>query len=169
MPDFIALFSVYSCTTCHTLLHLFQFTFLPLVRLYCIGFSLQPGHWSDFIALVPVDNHTTGQTVFYWSELAVQTLVRLYFMISVCSPAACQTLFHWFQLVVLPLARFDFPGSVCNLLISAQRFIIRKVTMLFGYIPWAHDLMHTTLQLCHRPEYTSPSPRCDLIGQNLLH
>ena len=41
--------------------------------------------------------------------------------------------------------------------------------MLFGYVPWAHDLMHTTLQLGHRPEYTSPGPRCELIGPNLLH
>ena len=137
------------------LLHWFQFTVLPLARLYRISISLQRQHLSDSVALVSVYSRAIGQTLFH--------------CFSVGSPDACQTLFHWFQLAVLPLARFDFPGSVCNLLISIQRFIIRKVTMLFGNVPWAHDLMHTTLQLRHRPEYTSPGPRCDRIGQNLLH
>ena len=181
LPDFIAL-SVYNAATCQTLLHCFQFTAVPVATLYCIGFSLQSCHLSYFIPLVPVDNHTNGQTLFHWSELAVATFVRLYFMISVCSLAACQTLFHWFQFAVLPLVRLYFIGfslQSCHLpdlifqvqfatCLSAQRFIIRKVTMLFGYVPWAHDLRHTTLQLCHRPEYTSPGPRCDLTGQNLL-
>ena len=50
LPDFIALFSVYSCATCQTLFNWFQFTVLSLVRPYGIGFSLQPCHWSDFIS-----------------------------------------------------------------------------------------------------------------------
>ena len=144
----IALLSVYNAATCQTLLHWFQFTAVPIATLYCIGFSLQSCHLSDFIPLVPVDNHTTGQT--YSIGLSWQSR-RLSDFIS------------WFQFAVLPLSRFDFPCSVCNLLISAQRFIFRKVTTLFGYVPWAHDLMHTTLQLCHRPEYTSLGPRCDLL------
>ena len=36
LPDFIALFSVYSRATCQTLWHWFQFTAVPLVRLYFI-------------------------------------------------------------------------------------------------------------------------------------
>ena len=122
----IALLSVYNAATCQTLLHWFQFTAVPIATLYCIGFSLQSCHLSDFIPLVPVNNHTTGQT--YSIGLSWQSR-RLSDFIS------------WFQFAVLPLSRFDFPCSVCNLLISAQRFIFRKVTMLFGYVPWAYDLM----------------------------
>ena len=73
-------------------------------------------------------------------------LVRLYFMVTVCSFAACQTLFNWFQFTALPLARFDL-----------SRFSLQP-----AYI-------RAALQLCHRTEYTSPGPMCDLAGQNLFH
>ena len=67
-------FSVYSRATCQTLVDwfqftdfiaLFQFTAVPLVRLYCTDFSLQPCHWSDFIALVSVYSRAIGQTLFH--------------------------------------------------------------------------------------------------------
>jgi len=125
------------------LLHWFQFTVLPLARLYRISISLQRQHLSDSVALVSVYSRAIGQTLFHWFQLAVLTLVRLYFI--------------GFSLQSCHLPDLIYPGSVYNLLISAQRFIILKVTLLFGYVP------------CHQPEYTSPGPRCDLTGQNLLH
>ena len=84
LSEFIALVSVYSRATFQTLwqfsvysrtlvdwfqftdfIALFQFTAVPLVRLYCTGFSLQPCHWSDFIALVSVYSRAVGQTLFH--------------------------------------------------------------------------------------------------------
>ena len=41
LPYFISLVSVYSPATRQTLWHWFQLTAMPLVRLYFIGFSLQ--------------------------------------------------------------------------------------------------------------------------------
>ena len=156
---------------------------MPFARLYCTVFSLQPCHLPDFISLVSVYSPATHQTLWHWFQFTAVPLVRLYF-ISLFAILTLSDFISWLQFAVLPLVRLYFigfslqschlpdliyPGSDDNLLISALRFIIWKVTMFFGYVAWAHDLMHTTLQLCHWPEYTSPGPRCDLTGQNLFH
>ena len=173
----ISLVSVYSPATCQTLSHEDQFTMLPLSL--CQTFALisvyQPCHLPDFTALFSVYSRATCQTLFHWFQFTILPLFRPYgigfslqpchwsdfvSLVSVCNPDACQTLFHgyslqscacqtlfdWFQLAVLSLARFDL-----------SRFSLQP-----AYI-------RTALQLCHRTEYTSPGPRCDLIGQNLFH
>ena len=61
LSDFIY---TYSRATCQTLFHWFQFTVLPLVRPYGIGFSLQPCHWSDFVSLVSVCSPATCRVWF---------------------------------------------------------------------------------------------------------
>ena len=95
------LFSVYSRATCQTLFHWFQFTAVPLVRLYFIGFSLQPCHLPDFISLVSVYSRATCQTLFHWFQF---TLVRLYFI--GFSPDTCQTFFHSYSLQSCCLSDF---------------------------------------------------------------
>ena len=90
LPDFIALFSVCSRATCQTLFHWFQFTVLPLVRPYGIGFSLQPCHWSDFVSLVSVCNPDACQTLFHGYSLQSCRLSDFISLVSACSPATCQ-------------------------------------------------------------------------------
>ena len=87
LPDFIAPFSVYSRATCQnftgfslqsrhsSLWHWFQFTAVPLVRLYFNGSSLQSWRLSDYI---------------FWLQFAVLPLVRLYFIGFSLQSATCQ-------------------------------------------------------------------------------
>ena len=136
LSDFIALVPVYSCATCQTLWHFFQFTARPFARLYFIGFSL------DFIALVSVYSRATGQTLLHWFhfQLAVLTLVKLYFIISACSPAACQTLLHWFQFTALPLT------SLYCIIISLQRCHLPDFTAFLFLSYFSSVYIHATCQ-----------------------
>ena len=92
--DFIALVSVYRLYftgfSLQTLLHWFQFSAFPLVRLYCIGSSLQPYHLSDFTVLVSVGSPDTGQSLFHGFSLQSCCLADLISLVSVYSPATWQ-------------------------------------------------------------------------------
>ena len=92
----IALLSVYNAATCQTLLHWFQFTARPIATLYCIGFSLQPGHLPDYCIIISLQRRHLSDFIA---------------LVSVYSRANCHTLLHWFQLTVLPLVRLYSIGS----------------------------------------------------------
>ena len=69
----------YDCSpaTCQTLLHWFQFTVLPLARLYRFSISLQPLHLSDSIASVSFDSRATCQIVLHGCQFTAVSLARL--------------------------------------------------------------------------------------------
>ena len=76
---------------------------MPLARLYCIVFSLQPCHLPDFITLVSVYNAATCRLYGIVSSLQPHDLLD--FIALAYSPATCQTLLHWFQFAAGPLVR----------------------------------------------------------------
>ena len=113
----------FSTATCQTQLHWFQFTVLPLARLYRMSISLQCCHCQTF-ASVLVYSLATCQTLLHCFQFTALPLARLYFtgfslqschssdlmaLVSVYSRATGQTLFHWFQFAILMLVRlFDW-------------------------------------------------------------
>ena len=90
LPDFISLVSVYSPATRQTLRHWFQFTAVPLVRLYFIGFSLQSCHLPGLIYPGSVYNllisalhcsSASGQNILHQVQ-GVTWLARIYISLS---------------------------------------------------------------------------------------
>ena len=110
LPDYFIGFT-FSLQPCH--LPEYQFTTLPLVRLYYIDFGYQPCHLPDFNALFAFYSRATCQTLFSWFQFTVLPLVRPYdigfslqpchrsvfiSLVSVCSPDACRTSFHGYSI-----------------------------------------------------------------------
>ena len=170
LPDFIALFSVYNCATCQTLWHWFQFTAVPLVRLYFIwfqfavlpfvrlyfiGFSFQSCHLPDLI----YSGSVYSSEIYNWESYHVVCLCPLGPWPNAHYVAALLSARIYFtRSKVWPdWPEYTSPGSRCDLIGQNILHQVQGVT-------WSARIYFTRSKVWPDwPEYTSLGPRCDLL------